>query len=566
MDASFWNGKRPAGVGNAVNPDEYSSALSVINAFLHENSSLPAFTGIGHTLTYADIDHYSQQFAAYIQKNTDLKPGDRIAIQMPNLLQYPIVVYGALRAGLVIVNTNPLYNAREMLHQFKDSGAKALVFLENFGHLVEEVVGQTEIKHIFVTRLADMVPAPKRQVVNFLVKYVKKMVPRYSLPKAVPLLDAFRNAQASDYQPVPEGKLSDPVVLQYTGGTTGVAKGAILTNRNLIANMLQSKEMLSQIDEQGQKILKAGKEILIAPLPLYHIYAFTVHLMCMPFMGNHSILIANPRDTNTFIKFIKPWRFTAFIGLNTLFASLLNHPKFKECDLSGLKLTLSGGTALQEATAQKWHKETGCIISEAYGLTECSPAVCMNPAGDLSQPGTAGLPIPSTELKTIDEAGHETAVGEPGELCVRGPQVMPGYWQRAEATAEVLSADGWLKTGDVAVIQEDGFVRIVDRIKDMILVSGFNVYPNEIEDVVSGHPKVANCAAIGVPDENSGEKVKLFVIKSDESLTSDELLSWCRDYLTAYKVPKVCEFREELPMTPVGKILRKDLRQSEVVT
>ena len=562
MDASFWDGKRPAGVGNVINPDEYSSALSVINAFLNENSSRPAFTGIGHTLSYEDIDLQSRQFAAYLQKNTDLRPGDRIAIQMPNLLQYPVVVYGALRAGLVIVNTNPLYTAREMLHQFKDSGAKALVFLENFGHLVEEVVGQTEIQNLFVTRLADMLPAPKRQVVNFLVKHVKKMVPKYSLPGAVPLLNALRSVNAFDYKPVPEGKLSDPVVLQYTGGTTGVAKGAILTNRNLIANMLQSKEMLSQVDDQGQRILKAGQEILIAPLPLYHIYAFTVHLMCMPFMGNHSILIANPRDTNTFIKFIKPWRFTAFIGLNTLFASLLNHPRFKECDLSGLKLTLSGGTALQEETAQRWHKETGCIISEAYGLTECSPAVCMNPAGDLSQPGTAGLPIPSTELKTIDDNGDETVVGEPGELCVRGPQVMPGYWQRTEATAEVLSADGWLKTGDVAVIQEDGFVRIVDRLKDMILVSGFNVYPNEIEDVVSGHPKVANCAVIGVPDESSGEKVKLFVIKSDASLTAEELLNWCRDYLTAYKVPKVCEFRDELPMTPVGKILRKDLRNS----
>ena len=565
MDASFWDGKRPAGVGNAVNPDEYSNVLSVINVFLKENRSLPAYTGIGHTLTYTDIDLYSKQFAAYIQRNTDLQPGDRIAIQMPNLLQYPIVVYGALRAGLVIVNTNPLYTAREMLHQFKDSGAKALVFLENFGHLIEEVVGQTEIKHLFVTQLADMVPAPKRQVINFLVKYVKKMVPGYSLPKVVTLLDTLRSAKASDYQPVPEAELSDPVVLQYTGGTTGVAKGAILTNRNLLANMLQSKEMLSQVDARGQKIIQEGQEILIAPLPLYHIYAFTVHLLCMPFMGNHSILIANPRDTDTFIKSIKPWRFTAFIGLNTLFTSLLNHPKFKECDLSGLKLTLSGGTALQETTAQRWYKETGCIISEAYGLTECSPAVCMNPAGDLSQPGTAGLPIPSTELKTIDEHGNETAIGEPGELCVRGPQVMQGYWQRAEATAEVLSADGWLKTGDVAVVEEDGFVRIVDRIKDMILVSGFNVYPNEIEDLVSGHPKVANCAAIGIPDENSGEKVKLFVVKSDDSLTSDELLSWCRDYLTAYKVPKVCEFRDELPMTPVGKILRKDLRPSGVV-
>lgn len=562
MDASFWNGKRPAGVGNNINPDEYFSVLSVINDFLSANCSRSAFTGIGHTLSYAEIDIYSRQFAAYLQQKTDLKPGDRIAIQMPSLLQYPIAVYGALRAGLIIVNTNPLYTAREMLHQFKDSGAKALVFLENFGHLVEEVVGQTEIKHLFVTRLADMVPVPKRQIVNFMVKHVKKMVPGYSLPNATPFLDALKEGDVGLYQPPSAGSLSDPVVLQYTGGTTGIAKGAILTNRNLIANMLQSKEMLSQVDDQGQEILKAGQEILIAPLPLYHIYAFTVHLLCMPFMGNHNILIANPRDTNTFIKFIKPWRFTAFIGLNTLFASLLNHPRFKECDLSGLKLTLSGGTALQEATAQRWHKETGCVVSEAYGLTECSPAVCMNPAGDLSQPGTAGLPIPSTELKTIDDNGEETAIGEPGELCVRGPQVMPGYWQREEATEEVLDSDGWLKTGDVAVIQEDGFVRIVDRIKDLILVSGFNVYPNEIEDVVSGHPKVANCAAIGVPDDNSGEKVKLFVMKADDSLTTDELLSWCRQYLTAYKVPKACEFRDELPMTPVGKILRKDLRQS----
>ena len=565
MDASFWNDKRPDGVGNSINPDEYSSALSVINALLHENSTRPAFTGIGHTLTYSEIDIYSLCFAAYIQQNTDLKPGDRIAIQMPNLLQYPVVVYGALRAGLVIVNTNPLYTAREMLHQFRDSGARALVFLENFGHLVEEVVSQTEIKHLFVTRLADMVPAPKRQIVNFLVKHVKKMVPRYYLPEAIPFIDALKFGKPSDYLPVPEGKPSDPVVLQYTGGTTGVAKGAVLTNRNLLANMLQSKEMLSQVDDQGQKILKAGQEILIAPLPLYHIYAFTVHLMCMPFMGNHSILIANPRDTNTFIKFIMPWRFNAFIGLNTLFTSLLNHPRFKECDFSGLKLTLSGGTALQETTAQRWKKATGCIISEAYGLTECSPAVCMNPAGDLSRPGTVGLPIPSTELKTINDNGDETAVGEPGELCVRGPQVMSGYWQRSEATAEVLSTDGWLRTGDVAMIQEDGFVRIIDRIKDMILVSGFNVFPNEIEDVISRHPKVANCAVIGVPDENSGEKVKLFVIKADDSLTSEELLNWCRDYLTAYKVPKICEFRDELPMTPIGKVLRKDLRKMDGV-
>ncbi len=562
MDASFWDGKRPAGVGNTVNPDEYSSVLSVINALLYENRSRPAFTSIGHTLTYHDIDTLSRQFAAYLQKNTNLKPGDRIAIQMPNLLQYPVVVYGALRAGLVIVNTNPLYTAREMRHQFKDSGVRALVFLENFGHLVQEVVAETDIQYLFVTCLADMLPTPRRQIINFLVKHVKKMVPGYSLPAAIPLRRALKAVSAVQYRPVFEGGLADAVVLQYTGGTTGIAKGAVLTNRNLIANMLQSKEMLSQLDEQQQSIIRTGQEILIAPLPLYHIYAFTVHLLCMPFMGNHSILIANPRDTNTFIKMIKPWRFTAFIGLNTLFTSLLNHPRFKECDFSSLKLTLSGGTALQEITAQKWQRTTGCTISEAYGLTECSPAVCMNPAGNLSQPGTAGLPLPATELKTVDEQGDETAIGEPGELCVRGPQVMSGYWQRPRASAEVLDAEGWLRTGDVACIAEDGFIRIVDRIKDMILVSGFNVYPNEIEDVVCTHPKVTNCAAIGIPDESTGEAVKLFVVKAEDSLTVDELLDWCRNYLTAYKVPKVCEFRLELPMTPVGKILRKDLRQS----
>ncbi|WP_067518338.1 AMP-binding protein [Endozoicomonas ascidiicola] len=560
MDASFWNGKRPAGVDNTIDPDQYPSVLSVINGFLTDNAARPAFTGLGLTLTFADLDRYSRQFATYLQIHTDLQPGDRIAIQMPNVLQYPIAVYGALRAGLVVVNTNPLYTAREMLHQFKDSGAKALVFLENFGHLVEEVVGQTEIKHLISTQLADMLPSPKKQILNFLVKRVKKMVPDFELPSATPFRNALALGDLGTYQAPTGAKLSDPIVLQYTGGTTGVAKGAMLTHRNLIANMLQSKAALSQKGPDGQKIAQDGHEIVIAPLPLYHIYAFTVHLLCMPLNGNHNILIANPRDTATFIKAIKPWRFTMFIGLNTLFVSLLNHPKFKECDLSGLKMTLSGGTALQEATAKRWHQEAGCIISEAYGLTECSPAVTMNPAGELAQQGTSGLPVPSTELKVIDDDGNELSIGESGELCVRGPQVMPGYWQREEATREVIDSEGWFKTGDVALIQEDGFIRIVDRIKDMIIVSGFNVYPNEIEDVVSGHPKVANCAAIGVPDDVSGEKVKLFVVKSDESLTEEELIGWSRQYLTAYKVPKSCEFREDLPMTPVGKILRKDLR------
>ncbi|OED44446.1 long-chain fatty acid--CoA ligase [Endozoicomonas sp. (ex Bugula neritina AB1)] len=561
MEASFWNEKRPAGIASEINPDEHGDLLSVINQVFSQYGDRPAFTGIGHTLNFSEVNRRSEEFAAYLQNHTSLKPGDRIAIQMPNLLQYPIAAYGAIRAGLVIVNTNPLYTAREMLHQFKDSGAKALVFMDNFGHLVEEVVAQTDIECLIVTRVADMLPAPKRQVINFLAKYVKKMVMPFDLPEAVPFREAMKKGAKTAYTRPPAVDSGAAAVLQYTGGTTGVAKGAELTQRNLLANMHQATAHLSQTGKDNQPIIRMGNEILIAPLPLYHIYAFTVNLLCMPYMGNQSILIANPRDTNTFIKFIKPWKFTGFVGLNTLFVSLMNHPKFKECDFSGLKLTLSGGTALQHSTGERWHQETGCVISEAYGLTECSPAVTINPGDSYAQPGTVGLPVPSTELKTIDDEGNETAIGDRGELCIRGPQVMKGYWKRAEATQEVLDSEGWLKTGDVAVIQEDGYVRIVDRIKDMILVSGFNVYPNEIEDIVVGHPKVEYCAVIGVPHKTSGEAVKLFVVPSDNSLTEQELTDWCRQHMTAYKVPRMIEFRDELPMTPVGKVLRKDLRE-----
>lgn len=566
MDASFWNDKRPEGVSNSVDPDQYPNVLALINKMLTENSDKAAFTGIGHTLTFSDIDYYSRHFAAYLQHHTSLKPGDRVAIQMPNLLQYPIVVYGAIRAGLVVVNTNPLYTAREMLHQFKDSGVKAIVFLENFAHLVEEVVEDTEIDYLFMTQLADMLPVPKRYLINFAAKYIKKMVVRHHLQNTIPLQMAIETGAHCEYQaPVPVAQLHDPAVLQYTGGTTGVAKGAVLTNRNLIANMLQAQAVLSQEQEDSKKSLVPGEEIIVAPLPLYHIYAFTVHLMCMPYMGNHNILIANPRDTATFIKFIKPWQFTGFIGLNTLFVSLMDHPDFKGCDFSELKFTLSGGTALQEDTGLRWQQQTGCRVSEAYGLTECTPAVCINPIGELSRLGTAGLAVPSTGLKVIDSEGQELPLGEAGELCVQGPQVMQGYWKNEAATHEVLDSEGWLKTGDVAVIQEDGFVRIVDRIKDIILVSGFNVYPNEIEDVVAGFDRVENCAAIGVPDQKTGEAVRLYVIPRDDSLTVEDVVAYCREHLTAYKVPKQVEFRSELPMTPVGKILRKDLR-IEVVT
>ncbi len=564
MEASFWHGKRAPGVPDIINPDEYGSILAVFEESVSKYAQRPAFTGIGHTLTFQDIDDYSTRFATYLQTQTDLKPGDRIAIQMPNLLQFPIAVYGALKAGLVIVNTNPLYTAREMHHQFNDSGARALVFMDVFGHLVEEIISDTPVEHLIVTSIADMLPAPKRQLINVAAKYVKKMVQPYKLSGVVRFRQALAKGDAGKYRKPPAPRPDDVAILQYTGGTTGVAKGAMLTHRNMISNMLQAQAMLSQQDEAGNPMHEAGKETIVAPLPLYHIYAFTVHLMAMVEMGNHSILIANPRDTAMFIKMIKPWRFTAFIGLNTLFVSLLNHPEFAKCDFSGLKLTLSGGTALQADTGRRWKEFTGCGVSEAYGLTECSPAVCMNPAGDLAQTGTVGLPVPNTLLKTVADDGAETAVGERGELCVKGPQVMKGYWKRPDATAEIFDEDGWLKTGDVAVINEDGFVAIVDRIKDMVLVSGFNVYPNEIEDVVAQHEKVENCAVIGVPDSKTGEAVKLFVIPSDSSLSQDEMKEYCRMNLTAYKVPKQIEFREELPMTPVGKILRKDLRAEEL--
>ncbi|MCL6269001.1 AMP-binding protein [Sansalvadorimonas sp. 2012CJ34-2] len=564
MDAKFWNGKRAPGVADTINPDAYNSILEVFEESAKKNADRPAFTGIGYTLTYADIDKYSTDLAVYLQTYTDLQPGDRIAIQMPNLLQFPIAVFGALKAGLVIVNTNPLYTVREMHHQFNDSGARALIFMDVFGHMVEEIVDDTPIEHLIVTSIADMLPNPKRTLINLAAKHIKKLVQPYDLPQAVRIRKALSLGEKGKYQRPESAKPEDIAVLQYTGGTTGVAKGAMLTHRNIIANMQQAKAHLSQLDKDGNRMHEPGSEIIVAPLPLYHIYAFTVHLMAMVDQGNHNILIANPRDTSMFIRFIKPWQFTAFIGLNTLFVSLMNHPDFKNCDFSKLKLTLSGGTALQGDTGDKWKEATGVSISEAYGLTECSPAVCINPVGDLTQPGSVGVPVPSTAVKCIDDEGNEVPIGERGELCVKGPQVMKGYWKRPEATDEIFDDERWLKTGDVAVIQEDGFVRIVDRIKDMVLVSGFNVYPNEIEDIVSQHDGVENCAVIGVPDEKTGEAVKLYIVPVDKSLTPEDVKQYCKMNLTAYKVPKQIEFREELPMTPVGKILRKDLRAEEI--
>ncbi|WP_085663932.1 long-chain-fatty-acid--CoA ligase FadD2 [Pseudomonas sp. B5(2017)] len=559
MQADFWNDKRPAGVPSTIDINAYTSVVEVFERSCKRFADRPAFSNLGVTLTYAELERHSAAFAAWLQQHTDLKPGDRIAVQMPNVLQYPIAVFGALRAGLIVVNTNPLYTEREMRHQFKDSGARALVYLNMFGKRVQEVLPDTGIEYLIEARMGDMLPTAKGWLVNTVVDKVKKMVPAYQLPQAVSFKHVLRQGRELSHKPVPLS-LDDTAVLQYTGGTTGLAKGAMLTHGNLVANMLQVLACFSQHGPDGQKLIKDGQEVMIAPLPLYHIYAFTANCMCMMVTGNHNVLITNPRDISGFIKELGKWRFSALLGLNTLFVALMDHPGFRQLDFSALKVTNSGGTALVKATAERWEALTGCRIVEGYGLTETSPVASTNPYGQLARLGTVGIPVAGTAFKVIDDDGNELPLGERGELCIKGPQVMKGYWQQPEATAQALDAEGWFKTGDIAVIDPDGFTRIVDRKKDMIIVSGFNVYPNEIEDVVMGHPKVANCAAIGVPDERSGEAVKLFVVPREGGLSVDELKAYCKANFTGYKVPKHIVLRESLPMTPVGKILRRELR------
>ena len=559
MQPDFWSDKRPAGVPNEIDMGGYRSVVDVFERACRQHADRPAFTNMGVTLNYADLERHSAAFAAWLQNHTDLKPGERIAVQMPNLLQYPIAVFGALRAGLIVVNTNPLYTVREMRHQFRDAGARALVYLNTFGKQVQEVLADTEIEYLIEAQIGDLLPSFKGLLVNTAAKHVKKMVPAYNLPQAVSFKRLLREGAGAGLRPVSLA-LEDIAVLQYTGGTTGVAKGAMLSHGNLVANMQQVKANMQQLDAQGHPVIREGQEVMIAPLPLYHIYAFTVNCMCMMVTGNHNVLITNPRDINAFVKELQRWQFSGFLGLNTLFVALMSHPEFGKIDFSRLKGTNSGGTALMSAVAERWKSLTGCTVMEGYGLTETSPVVCANPHGEKSRLGTVGLPVPGTQLKVIDEAGNTLPLGERGELCVKGPQVMLGYWQRPEATAEVLDAEGWLRTGDIAVIDAEGFVSIVDRKKDLIIVSGFNVYPNEIEEVVMAHPKVAACAAIGVQDEKSGEAVKLFVVPSAPDLTEAELHAYCRENFTGYKMPRHYVFRESLPMTPVGKILRRELR------
>jgi len=556
MTENFWKDKYPVGIAAEINPEQYPNIQAVLKESCQRFADKPAFSNMGKTITYGELYKLSGTFAAYLQQNTDLQPGDRIAVQLPNVLQYPVVVFGALRAGLVVVNTNPLYTAREMEHQFNDSGAKALVSLANMAHLAEQVLPKTGIKTVIITEVGDMLSPLKRLLVNSVVKHVKKMVPAYNLPQAVKFTAAMAKGRGQSVKEAAPAN-GEIAVLQYTGGTTGVAKGAMLTHRNLIANMLQVKALMgSEMSE--------GSEVLIAPLPLYHIYAFTFHCMAMMLIGGHNVLITNPRDLPAMTKDLAKYKFTGFVGLNTLFVALCNNEDFRKLDFSTLKATFSGGMALQLATAERWKQVTGCSICEGFGMTETSPVASVNPFSNI-QIGTIGIPVPSTVCKVIDDEGVEQPLGSIGELCVKGPQVMKGYWQRQEATDEILDAEGWLKTGDIAVIQEDGYMRIVDRKKDMILVSGFNVYPNELEDVLATLPGVLQCAAIGVPDEKSGEAIKIFVVvKPGETLTKEQVMEHMRANVTGYKVPKAVEFRDVLPTTNVGKILRRELRDEEL--
>lgn len=555
MNEQFFRERYPENYPGPIDPDQHGSLVEIFESFVKRYAEKPAFVCLGQTLTYAELNEKSAAFAAYLQNDTTLQPGDRIAVQLPNILQYPIVVFGALRAGMIVVNTNPLYTEREMEHQFNDSGAKALVVLANMADKAEKVVPNTGIKHVIVTQVGDMHCFVKRNLINFVLKNVKKEVPSFNIPGSVTLRSVLSKGAGKALTPVTITR-SDIAVLQYTGGTTGVAKGAMLTHRNIIANMLQCRGLF-------QMILDEGTERVVAPLPLYHIYAFTVHCMVMLETGNCSILIPNPRDIPGFIKVLQKEKFSGFVGLNTLFVALCQQEDFKALDFSNLKLTISGGMALTNAAAEEWKKVTGSDVAEGYGMTETSPVVSFNPPGFIKV-GTIGMPVSSTECKVIDEEGNEQPVGESGELCVRGPQVMKGYWQRPEATAETIDSEGWLKTGDMAVINDDGYMKIVDRKKDMIIVSGFNVYPNEVEDVIASHPDILECAAIGIPDPKTSEVVKVFVVSNNKQLTESDVKEWARERLTAYKVPRLVEFRDELPKTNVGKILRRELRDEEL--
>ncbi|MBW3138817.1 long-chain-fatty-acid--CoA ligase FadD [Ferrimonas balearica] len=550
----LWLGSYPKDVPEAINPEQFNSLVSLLEESVAKFGDRAAFVNMGQSLTYRRLDELSRAFAAYLQQDLGLKQGDRVALMMPNLLQYPVALFGVLRAGMVVVNVNPLYTARELKHQLNDSGAEAIVIVSNFAHTLEQVVDDTPVKHVILTSLGDQLSLPKRTLVNFVVKHIKKMVPKYHLPHARSMRSALAKGRHLQYVR-PKVQSQDLAFLQYTGGTTGVAKGAMLTHRNLVANLEQLCGFIGPL-------LNEGEETVVTALPLYHIFALTANCLLFMKLGGTNLLITNPRDMPQFVKTLNSQPFTAITGVNTLFNGLLNTEGFDQVDFSGLKVSLGGGMAVQRAVAERWQALTGTRLLEGYGLTECSPVASVAPYTATGYDGTIGLPLPSTDIRLVDEEGMEVPLGERGELQVRGPQVMKGYWQRPEASAEVLK-DDWLATGDIAVCDERGYFTIVDRKKDMILVSGFNVFPNEIEDVVAMHDKVEEVAAVGVPNEVSGEVVKIFVVRKDSRLSEEVLMDHCRKHLTGYKVPKLIEFRDELPKTNVGKILRRALREEQ---
>lgn len=547
----IWLKNYQPGVPAEINPDTYSSLVNIFNQNCVKYATKPALANLGHQLNYAEWHQLSTQFAAFLQHDLKLPKGSRLAIMLPNTLQYPIAVFGGFLAGLTIVNVNPLYTVTELVHQLNDSGAEAIIVLANFAHTLEQALPKTKIKHVIITQLGDLIPFPKGQIVNLVVKYVKKMIPDWNISHAIMFKAALASGKNRTLTPVTVTG-DDIAFLQYTGGTTGVAKGAILTHRNMIANLLQAGVWISSVCKQDETIITA--------LPLYHIFSLTANLLMFMELGALNVLITNPRDIPNFIKDLKRYKFSVITGVNTLFNALLNNPQFSSVDFSHLKLTLGGGMAVQKAVAERWQQTTGCPLLEAYGLTETSPAVCINPFNLDHYNGSIGLPIPSTLISIRDENNNELGINEPGELCVKGPQVMRGYWNNPAETEKVFTPDGWLRTGDIATVDEEGFVRIVDRKKDMIIVSGFNVYPNEVEAVIASHPGVLEAAVIGLPDNFTGETIKAVIVKKDPALTKEEIIAFCRKHLTAYKIPKVVEFRSELPKSNVGKILRRALR------
>lgn len=540
------------GVKPEISFDGINSINDILNISFDKYGASIAFSNMGKSMTYSELKEHSQNFAAFLQQELKLKKGDRVALMMPNILQYPVALFGVLQAGLVAVNVNPLYTARELEHQLNDSGAKAIIIFSNSAHILDKVVARTNVEHVILTDIGDLLGFPKSLIVNFVLRYIKKMVPKFDLRGSTYFNQALMRGAQCKFNSI-DCTLDDIAFLQYTGGTTGVSKGAILTHKNIVANVLQAKEWISGF-------IHEGKEIVITPLPLYHIFSLTANCLIFFSVGGLNVLITNPRDIPGFVKELKKWKFTAITGVNTLFNALLHNAEFRKLDFTNLHVSLGGGMAVQEAVADEWKKVTNKPLIEAYGLTETSPAACINPMTLKDYNGYIGLPISSTVVAIKDDSGNDLAYGEVGEICIKGPQVMLGYWNRPDETAKVMTKDNYFRTGDLGFMTPEGFCKIVDRKKDMILVSGFNVYPNEIEDVVVKHPQIIEAAAIGIPDERSGEIVKLYVVPKDQNLTAEEVIDFCRQSLTAYKIPKIVEFRNELPKTNVGKILRKDLR------